>query len=178
MTKTANRRRKVIMPVSIKKKLGAAICMLLIAAIMMISSTYAWFTLSTAPEVKGIQTNVGANGNLEIALLSGTALFSDQDDLGILSAIGDSMDVAGKDVTVANATWGNLVDLSTAYGLNTVTMLPSALNISEILDDSNQSTGEYTINSDSPLLAPLYGSDGRVISVITETLIGKYQAPS
>ena len=70
MTSTANRQRKVSMPIDIKKKFAAAICMLLIAAIMMISSTYAWFTLSTAPEVTGITTNVGANGNLEIALLN------------------------------------------------------------------------------------------------------------
>ena len=52
---------------SIRKKLLAAIAMLLVAVIMTVSSTYAWFTLSTAPEVKGITTTVGANGNLEIA---------------------------------------------------------------------------------------------------------------
>ena len=53
----------------IKTKLMAAIAMLLVSSIMMVSSTYAWFTLSTAPEVTGIQTAVGANGNLEMALL-------------------------------------------------------------------------------------------------------------
>ena len=53
----------------IKTKLMAAIAMLLVSSIMMVSSTYAWFTLSTAPEVTGIQTSVGANGNLEMALL-------------------------------------------------------------------------------------------------------------
>ncbi|MBR6921772.1 MAG: hypothetical protein IKH51_06230 [Clostridia bacterium] len=164
MTKTDSRRRKVAMPFDIRKKFAAAICMLLIATIMMVSSSYAWFTLSTAPEVKGITTSVGANGNLEIALLSGTALFSTADDLGIVSAVGDSMTV--KDVEEANATWGNLVDLSTAYGLNTVTLLPAALNID---------AAEATIDSESLLLAPRYGSDGRVIDVKTQTLIGKYQ---
>ena len=53
----------------IKSKLIAAICMLLVSSIMMVSTTYAWFTLSTAPEVTGINTSVGANGNLEMALL-------------------------------------------------------------------------------------------------------------
>ena len=53
---------------NIKNKLIAAIAMLLVSSIMMVSSTYAWFTLSTAPEVQGITTTVGANGNLEIAL--------------------------------------------------------------------------------------------------------------
>ena len=51
----------------IKTKLMAAICMLLVSSIMMVSTTYAWFTLSTAPEVTGITTAVGANGNLEMA---------------------------------------------------------------------------------------------------------------
>ena len=50
----------------IKSKLMAAICMLLVSSIMMVSSTYAWFTLSTAPEVTGITTAVGAIGNLEL----------------------------------------------------------------------------------------------------------------
>ena len=54
---------------SLRKKLFAAIAMLLVACIMAVSSTYAWFTLSTAPEVKGISTTIGANGNLEMALV-------------------------------------------------------------------------------------------------------------
>ena len=40
----------------VKKKLMGAVCMLLVASIMMVSSTYAWFTLSTAPEITGIST--------------------------------------------------------------------------------------------------------------------------
>ena len=52
----------------VRKKLTAAILMLLISCIMTVTSTYAWFTLSTAPEVTGIQTTIGGNGNLEIAL--------------------------------------------------------------------------------------------------------------
>ena len=53
----------------IKGKLTSAVAMLLVAVIMVVSSTYAWFTLSTAPEVTGITTAVGANGALEMALL-------------------------------------------------------------------------------------------------------------
>ena len=52
----------------IKKKLSAAIIMLLLSCIMVVTSTFAWFTLSTAPEVTGISTTIGGNGNLEIAL--------------------------------------------------------------------------------------------------------------
>ena len=67
--KTYSKRQK-----DMKSKLMAAVCMLLVSSIMMVSSTYAWFTLSTAPEVTGITTQVGANGNLEMALLPSDAI--------------------------------------------------------------------------------------------------------
>ena len=54
----------------LKHKLISATAMLLISAIMMVSSSYAWYVLSTAPEVSNIKTQVGANGALEIALLN------------------------------------------------------------------------------------------------------------
>lgn len=167
MGKTVQKKRNIRMPDSIRKKLSAAFCMLLISAIMLVSSTYAWFTLSTAPEVSGITTNVGANGNLEIALLNDASYNSTEDDLGIVSKIGDSMDVAEKKVTEANETWGNLVDLSdSSYGFQEMTLMPARLNISG-------TEGSYTINS-SPLMAPSYGADGRVIEVNTTTMLGKY----
>ena len=89
----------------VKAKLVSAVCMLLVAATMVVSSTYAWFTLSTAPEVSGITTAVGANGALEIRL----------------NADNDPND---------NHTPGNIVDLSSAlsYGLDKVTLLPSVIN--------------------------------------------------
>ena len=89
-----------------KKKLMGAVCMLLVASIMMISATYAWFTLSTAPEITGITTSVGANGNLEMALLSGNVNDRTTQEGGIRSSMAVVAD------TVANLTWGNLVDLS------------------------------------------------------------------
>ena len=89
----------------VKAKLVSAVCMLLVAATMVVSSTYAWFTLSTAPEVSGITTAVGANGALEIRLNADT----------------DAND---------NHTPGNIVDLRSAlsYGLDKVTLLPSVIN--------------------------------------------------
>lgn len=167
MGKTVQKKRNIRMPDSIRKKLSAAFCMLLISAIMLVSSTYAWFTLSTAPEVSGITTNVGANGNLEIALLNKDSYISSADDLGIISKIGDSMDVTNKNVTEANETWGNLVDLSDAsYGFQEMTLMPARLNV---LGDN----APYTIDA-SPLMAPSYGADGRVIEVKTNTMLGKY----
>ena len=170
MTKTENKReekkRKVIMPAGIRNKLVAAISMLMVASIMMVSSTYAWFTLSTAPEVKGITTNVGANGNLEMMLLNKDSFISSAEDLGVVSDINDSM--ATKPVTDANKTWGNLVDLADqSYGLQSIVINPARLNIQKSVD------GSYTMNS-TLLKAPTYTSDGRVLDVDKDTLTSGY----
>ena len=165
MTKTATK-RKVDMPAGIRTKLTAATVMLLIAAILMVSTTYAWFTLSTAPEVTGITTNVGANGNLEMLLLNKDSFQSTEDDLGVVSAVGDSNAV--KALTEANLKWGNLVDLSDAsYGLDNIVLMPSRLHLADA------STLDSTV-----LLAPSYGTDGRVIDVNTATYSGAREGNS
>lgn len=145
----------------IKTKLMAAIAMLLVSSIMMVSSTYAWFTLSTAPEVTGITTAVGANGNLEMMLqpLNGA---SEE----VNSSTGDSL--LAQDIYLANTTWGNLVDLSnnTYYGLDKITLNPSKLNT---LED----TAGLKIAA-APLSTPKYGADGRVAELVNETFTGVY----
>ena len=147
---------------SMRKKLLAAIAMLLVACIMTVSSTYAWFTLSTAPEVKGISTTIGANGNLEMALGTYETFFGT--DIPE-SYVGSAMGTAS--VPEANITWGNLVDLSDgSYGLDKITLYPSRLN----------STG--TINRTSPLQFPVYGADGRVSELSDGTLVGSYDSVS
>lgn len=146
----------------VKKKLMGAICMLLVASIMMVSSTYAWFTLSTAPEITGISTSVGANGNLEMALLP-----TDGEISKITSAVGDSSAAANKKLTESNLTWGNLVDLSAedevnknAYGLDQIKLMPARANI------EGDGTHGYTLNlTASPLKTASYGADGRVVDV-------------
>lgn len=136
----------------IKKKLTAAIMMLLISCIMTVTSTYAWFTLSTAPEITGVSTTVGANGNLEIALAT-TDTWSTPD------SITSEADSSG-DYT----TWGNLVDLSNGYGLDKVTLYPAKLNVAD-------SKVESII-----LSTPLYGADGRVTELAKNTYTGTYSA--
>ena len=153
--KTHSKRQK-----DIKSKLMAAVCMLLVSSIMMVSSTYAWFTLSTAPEVTGITTQVGANGNLEMALLPTDAM-SQTLDYGITSNTGDST----KTANLRNVTWGNLVDLSETqyYGMDKITLYPSELNLTEngALDASMLKT-------------PSYGADGRVDKLLANTVTGIY----
>ena len=155
--------KKFRMPSGIRNKLMAAVAMLLVSSIMMVTSTYAWFTLSTAPEVTGITTSVGANGNLEIALLN-TDTFGDLSQ--IKSAVGNSSAATG-DVTLSNVTWGNLVDLSAAaYGLNSVSLMPAALNGTK--DAETQALTK--VNATNPLLTAVYGADGRVSTVDGSTV--------
>lgn len=150
----------------VKKKLTAAIAMLLVATIMMVSSTYAWFTLSTAPEVTGITTSVGANGNLEMALLTKDTYYNTG---AITSAVGDSSSAATKTAVTANVTWGNLVDLSDAsYGLNNIKLLPSRLLAKN---------GTIT-NLTGAIAVADYGNDGRVTALNEGTVSGIYQKKS
>ena len=174
MTKTEKNReekkRKVVMPAGIRNKMVAAVSMLLVASIMMVSSTYAWFTLSTAPEVTGITTNVGANGNLEMMLLNKASFDSTEENLGVESGVNDSMALGN--VTKANLKWGNLVDLASQdYGLRSIVMNPARLNITEIKQENAASS--YTLSS-SLLKAPTYTSDGRVLDVDKATLTSGY----
>ena len=146
---------------SIQKKLLAATSMLLVACIMLISASYAWFTLSTAPEIKGITTTIGANGNLEIALADETSWANS--GTTIKSEVGDSLLSA----YFKNVTWGNLIDASSAtdYGLDKVTLMPAKLNI-----DPN--TGKVILTS--MLQTPSYGADGRIENLLANTLTATY----
>jgi hypothetical protein len=151
--KQAKRRR------DIKTKLMAAICMLLVSSIMMVSTTYAWFTLSTAPEVTGINTAVGANGNLEMALqpLNGNSTL-------ITSSVGDSTQPAA----VKNTTWGNLVDVgdNDTYGLNNIMLYPAKL--------ATEETANGVAIKQNPLYTPTYGADGRLGQLENKTITGVY----
>lgn len=116
---------------SVQKKLMAAVAMVLIASIMVVSSSYAWFTLSTAPEVTGITTSVGSNGNLEMAL-----------NTSGINAI-TTTESASTDPYTSNPFWGNLVNLSDSrYGLSQISLAPARPNLTK-LDDS---TKEYTVS--------------------------------
>lgn len=149
----------------VRKKLMGAVAMLLVASIMVVSSTYAWFTLSTAPEITGISTSVGANGNLEIALLNSSTA---ADMSTITSAVGDSSDAAGRTVTEANITWGNLVDLSdSSYGTGSFVLNPARLN-AHPADDTQ------TLDAGGILLTAKYGNDGRVSELAANTVSGIY----
>lgn len=147
---------------TMKSKLMAAVSMLLVSAILLSNTTYAWFVLSTSPEVTGVETTTGSNGALEIALLS-----TDTTGAGGIANIGSgrgtSSAVTGS-VTESNITWGNIVNLSKEYGLEGVTLYPSRLNLN---------TSYNGVSTASYLSVPQYGSDGRV-SALKDTVKTHY----
>lgn len=131
-----------------KERVAAVAFLLVMSISMMISASFAWLTLSRAPEATGMQTTVAANGNLEIALAQG----STQKPIEVPreSQIGDSSATEGKTIVDANVTWGNLVNVSDErYGLNNITLRPALLS-------------EYNVKR-NPLYGAAYGGDGRVI---------------
>lgn len=143
--------RKHTRAISVKGKLISALCMLLVAVIMVVSSTYAWFTLSTAPEVTGISTAIGANGALEMRL----------NRVGYDPLTGEKKENGAVVDTDRYTTWGNLVDLSgEGYGLNMITLLPSTM----------KAEGGKYLN----LQVPTYESDGRPSSTLINTVFGDY----
>lgn len=127
----------------VKAKLMSAVALLLVSAILLSTSTYAWFVLSTAPEVSEMKTTAGANGALAIALQSTKAGSSLHERAEITNGVGD---------TGSNTTWGGLVDLANHYGLEKISLSPARLN----LDSSS------AVVTGKPLSIPQFGIDGRV----------------
>jgi len=153
-----NTTRKKVNPQEWKKRMLATLSMLLVSAILLTTSTFAWLVLSVAPEVSGITTNIGSNGSLEIALLN-TDTYQDMTE--IQSKVGESL---AADDASANYTWGNLIDLSREdFGLNDIKLLPARLNVEG-----------SSVPVDAILSVPTYGYDGRVLSVTKNTVSAVY----
>lgn len=135
-----------------KERVMAVAMLLVIAITVMVSSTFAWITLSRAPEVAGLATTIATNGNLEIALSDVDGLAPD------VTAVGDG----AKDILQRNLTWGNLVNLAHEnYGLQYITLRPSVLNTSSL--------------EESPLYAVTYGADGRIDNVALDFAFTNYK---
>ena len=140
----------------VAKKLMAAIAMLLVATMLVGVTTYAWVTFSTAPEARELKTTVGANGYLEIALQSGTSTITGYERNVIREYSRLQPAVGMNAVDAANRMWGNtiLIDDDT-YALNYVKLLPARLNLTET----------YTLNTESFLTIPVFGTDGRMVEM-------------
>ena len=138
-----------------REKLSAAGLGLLVAAVVAVSATFAWITLSRAPEVTGVATTLSGNGALEIALSKPDG--SQPDDFDI-----DEGAPAKTDVVSSNLQWGNLVNLSDAsYGIDNLALRPAQLNTSNLLN--------------SPLWGASYGGDGRITQLDSNYAYAKYK---
>lgn len=135
---------KAMLP-GVKERIAAVALMLVMSMVMMASASYAWVTISRAPEVKGMSTTISGNGNLEIALVSPEGVKPNE------STSGDSSATPGQTLLGSNITWGNLVNLSdSGYGLDQIALRPA------LLSGYNRNT--------TPLFGASYGEDGRVTS--------------
>lgn len=153
---------------NLRQRLMAALAMLLVAIILAIGTTYAWLTLSVAPEVSGIATNVGANGSLEIALLNGDT-YGNPNSVKT-PGIGESLAASSPE---ANERWGNLINLeNTSYGLNNIVLYPARLNAVK------SETGDGYRVGDKFLSVPTYGYDGRIVELTDNTVAGTYNGTS
>lgn len=147
---------------SVVKKLYAAVCMVLVAALLVSATSYAWLVLSQAPEVTGVSTTLGANGNLEIALNTNsldTYIFTANEDTSIgIESVFDK-----------NSYWGNVVDLSDErYGLQNIQLKPAALNY--------KSDAQLAVNMGAPFLIAQYGLDGRVTGLSSSGILTNFDS--
>lgn len=111
----------------LKDKVAVAISMLLVASAMLTTVSFAWLTMSVNPELSNVTTSIASNGNLEIALASGT--LRDLTSPGA-TQLGD----ANLPLTSGNLTWGNLINLSDpSYGLSNLVLRPAGLNKDNLL---------------------------------------------
>ena len=125
MTETQKRIQELKKAVPlVKEKVVAVASLFAISLTMMASATYAWVTLSRNPELGGVNTTISANGNLEIALSDLDGLAPEE------SGTGDSFSAQGQTTHGANTSWGNLINLSSGYGLESLVLRPATLNTS------------------------------------------------
>ena len=137
-----------------KEKVFGALLMLVIAATVVVASTYAWVTLSRSPEVTTISTTLAANGALEIALSKPNGDMPDEFDI-------DESSEGNSSVVVSNLQWGNLVNLSDpTYGIDNISLRPAQLNDGSLLYN--------------PLWGADYGDDGRIGILNTNYTYTKY----
>ena len=136
----------------------------MICLTLLVTATYAWYTLSTAPVVNGVATQIGSNGSLEMALLNDTTFL---DPSLIQNEVGDS--AAINNFVTSNQTWGNIVDLTDAsYGLQLIDLMPARLNVA--VGENGQ-----LVVSDNMLLFPEYSADGRLQSTNSNSFSAVYR---
>ncbi len=144
----------------LRERVIAVALLLAMSASMVGTASYAWLTISRRPEMSGASTTIAANGNLEIALATGEGKDPPKE-----SEVGDSSAAENQKISVANTTWGNLINLSDpVYGLENLKLRPAQLNKDELLT--------------SPLYAAYYTSDGRISDLTSDFQYTQWVPPA
>lgn len=153
MTETKRRIKELraLLP-NVREKVISVALLLAISLAMVASASYAWYTLSFAPEATEITTTVSSNGSLEVAL---AGLYDEDGNLiqPLASGTADSFSADGQTTVLANLTWGNLINLSNNYGIESLVLRPATLDL---------------VGSDSFLSSKVYSDDGRVETSMTD----------
>lgn len=144
------------------KKLNITLVLVVVCLALSIWASYAWFAISRNPEVQRIETNVGANGSLEIALLTEETF---QNPTLIRTVAGDS--AVKQDVLESNKSWGNVIQLDAGYGLDQITLLPARLNVTKDIDGA-------PIVGRNMLKTAVFGVDGRIKVLSDDTVSAVY----
>lgn len=124
----------------VREKVATVAMLFVLSLVLMVSTSYAWYTISVNPELGGVNTTVSANGNLEIALSDFDGKEPDA------SGVTDSLAAENQTTHGANITWGNLVNISSGYGVESLVLRPA----------------KFDPQSTTYLFSAQYGGDGRV----------------
>ena len=84
------------------KKLIPALCMLLISAVLMGTSTYAWFSMNTTVKAEGMQVNAKTTSEF-LQIVAGNSDASFKDDEAQTTATADNASATLKPIAVAKA---------------------------------------------------------------------------
>lgn len=128
-----------------REKVIAVAVLLALSVTMLTSVSFAWYTMSSAPEIGSIRTTVSANGSLEVALAGRYDLDGNLIEPAN-STTGDSFAAEGQTALNANLTWGNLINLSNYYGVENLVLRPAT----------------FKERSPAFLTSMTYSEDGRV----------------
>lgn len=123
-----------------RNKLFAAGAMLMVSVIMLSTASFAWFTISTNPEISTLTTQVAVNQNLEIALAK-TAVSN-----AVPAATYSAADTPAADKVY---TWGSLLNIS---------------DVGDAYTNLNKALRPLTLTT-TPAIKfqyPTYGTDGRI----------------
>ncbi len=136
----------------LKAKLMATAMSLILATLMLTSASFAWFTISTAPEITNVTTKMTANNNLEIMLDKGYAAGADGADAAART-IAPGATAADVDTNAErNYYWGNLVDLDSFFNATNGSM--KSMLLKPVL--ATEASGAITFAT------PLFAEDGRI----------------